>query len=229
MGIGIFPRGVGIYPLVVADFVVILPAESKIDGRRVSQIRDGHQPMADKPYFYWRVLRTNLPAEIITSSITSSKAHKTEKNMKTTVKSMMLIGMMVLGSVTTFGKTTISVSLNGPHISAHVTTKAKECKLRHMHDKNCGGMVVEPHKAPGRCPLSDKEMEKHMKKGKHNFLKNDICKKCHLTREQVRQMERCDKGGCKKQDRCDKKVDCKKKDRCPVAQPKPQPRTWRDK
>lgn len=109
--------------------------------------------------------------------------------MKTIVKSMMLIGMMVLGSVTTYGKTTISVSLNGPHISAHVTTKAKECRLRHVHDKTCGGPLVDINKAPGKCPLNDKKLEKHLRKGDHNFAKNDICKKCHMTRAEIRRME----------------------------------------
>lgn len=106
--------------------------------------------------------------------------------MKTTLKNMMVIGMILIGTVPTFGKTTITVNNNRSHFGIHTTVVNKECRLRHMHDRTCGGMVVKDT----RRPMLDKTMLNHIIKGNHNFDRHDVCKKCNMTRSEIRRIER---------------------------------------
>ena len=97
--------------------------------------------------------------------------------MKATFKSMMVIGMMILGTVTSFANNNIDKHHN-PHNKVKV-----ECHNNHIHDVHCGGYVVVDH--PKAHPGMDKKMHKHMKKGKHRFDKHGQCKKCHLTQYEI--------------------------------------------
>ena len=59
--------------------------------------------------------------------------------MKATFKSMMVIGMMILGTVTSFASNNIDKHHNPGN-------KAKaECHINHIHDKHCGGHVIADH------------------------------------------------------------------------------------
>ena len=97
--------------------------------------------------------------------------------MKATFKSMMVIGMMILGTVTSFASNNID-----KHHDPSNRVKA-ECHINHIHDKHCGGHVIADH--PKARPEMDKKMHKHMKKGKHRFDKHGHCKKCHLTKHEI--------------------------------------------
>ena len=97
--------------------------------------------------------------------------------MKATFKSMMVIGMMILGTVTSFANNNIDKHHN-PHNKVKV-----ECHNNHIHDAHCGGRVVADH--PKAHPGMDKKMHKHMMKGKHRFDKHGHCKKCHLSQHEI--------------------------------------------
>ena len=102
--------------------------------------------------------------------------------MKATFKSMMVIGMMILGTVTSFANNNID-----KHHAPHNKVKA-ECHINHIHDAHCGSHVVADHPKPH--PRMDKKMHKHLMKGKHRFDKHGQCKKCHLTQVEINRMMR---------------------------------------
>ena len=100
--------------------------------------------------------------------------------MKTTIKSMMVITMMILGTMTTFGKTNTN-----SHNPSRVQTVRKECNLRHIHNRNCGKTVVISRP----CPVMDKQLRKHIVKGNHRYDRRGVCSKCHLTVSEVHRYE----------------------------------------
>lgn len=101
--------------------------------------------------------------------------------MKATFKSMMVIGMMILGTATSFANT------NSDKFNASHDKDKKECHIHHNHDANFGGHVVVD-RTKARHGM-DKKMHKHMMKGKHHFDKHGHCKKCHLTEHEIRRIE----------------------------------------
>ena len=108
--------------------------------------------------------------------------------MKTNFKSMMVIGMMILGTATTFAATD-KMNHASPSISVEYHTK-KECNLRHIHDSRCGGGPrVDIHNRK-MLPGMSKELRKHILKGNHKFNRHGVCRKCDLTRSEIRHIER---------------------------------------
>jgi len=101
--------------------------------------------------------------------------------MKATFKSMMVIGMMILGTTTSFASSNTAIDKN------HNTPK-KECHLRHIHDSHCGGMSV----ADKHCvyPGMDKKLRNHIIKGNHKFNHSGVCKKCNMTMREIQHVER---------------------------------------
>ena len=100
--------------------------------------------------------------------------------MKTTMKSMMVIGMMILGTMTTLGNTKTNVHNNKSHFVVRTTVVSNTCNKRHVHDRCCN---------IDRKPVMSEKMRVHILKGNHNYDRHGVCKKCHLTRSEVRRME----------------------------------------
>ena len=123
----------------------------------------------DKPYFF-RAKKHSENKSLI----------KTETNMKTTMKSMMVIGMMILGTMTTLGNTKTNVHNNKSHFVVRTTVVSNTCNKRHVHDRCCN---------IDRKPVMSEKMRAHILKGNHNYDRHGVCKKCHLTRSEVRRME----------------------------------------
>lgn len=111
----------------------------------------------------------------------SARLIKTIKNMKTTFKSMMVIGMMILGTATTFAKSNVKVDKFEAHKEPQMMTVHKDCRLRHTHDRHCGNSFQV---------RMDKKMNKHFLERKHKFDKHGVCKKCHLTKHEIPSVER---------------------------------------
>ncbi len=101
--------------------------------------------------------------------------------MKTTFKSMMVIGMMILGTATTFAKSNVKVDKFEAHKEPQMMTVHKDCRLRHTHDRHCGNSFQV---------RMDKKMNKHFLERKHKFDKHGVCKKCHLTKHEIPSVER---------------------------------------
>ena len=119
--------------------------------------------------------------ELKNISLTSRKAHKTSNNMMATFKSMMVIGMMILGTATAFGKSSANVDKYGAHKDPHTMTVHMNCRIRHNHTKHCGNTF---------SVRMDRKMEKHFRDGKHKFNKHDVCKKCNLSLHEIHSVER---------------------------------------
>ncbi len=62
--------------------------------------------------------------------------------MKATFKSMMVIGMMILGTATAFGKSNFNVDKYNATKAPYTMIVHKDCKIRHKHDKYCGNSFV---------------------------------------------------------------------------------------
>ena len=101
--------------------------------------------------------------------------------MKATFKSMMVIGMMILGTATAFGKSNFNVDKYNATKAPYTMTVHKDCKIRHKHDKYCGNSFTV---------RMDKKMEKHFNDQKHKFDKRGMCKKCSLTIYEIHSVER---------------------------------------
>ena len=96
------------------------------------------------------------------------------------MKSMMVIGMMILGTMTTLGNTTTNVHNNKSHFVVHTTEVKSMCNKRHVHDRCCN---------TDRKPVMSERMRTHILKGNHNYDRHGVCKKCNLTRFEVRKIE----------------------------------------
>ena len=103
--------------------------------------------------------------------------------MKTTLKSLMVIGMMILSTATSFAAN--NADHHNKSQRPQAPTMQRECRLRHMHDSRCGGIVM----ADRHQFAMDKKMRKHMAKGNHKFDRHGMCKKCRLTRRDIRRFE----------------------------------------
>ena len=175
-------------------FAVTLHSENKTDTvfvRRFAPYRN------DSPFFFVRrstqkTRRAPFPSEEILDKndkpyFFRAKKHsenksliKTETNMKTTMKSMMVIGMMILGTMTTLGNTTTNVHNNKSHFVVRTTVVSNTCNKRHGHDRCCN---------INRKPVMREKLRAHILKGNHNFDRHGVCKKCNLSRSEVRRME----------------------------------------
>lgn len=95
---------------------------------------------------------------------------------------MMVIGMMLIGTTTVFGKTNTTVK-NDRHFDVHT-----ECNLRHIHNGSCNGTpAVDSHKI---FPGMSMEMRKHIMSGHHVYGRHNECKICHLSKNDIKKIER---------------------------------------
>lgn len=99
--------------------------------------------------------------------------------MKATFKSMMVIGMMILGTITSFA----SNNIDKDKLSKPARTFIAETNV---HNDRNAVYVERTNFHPG----IDKKMHKHFNKRKHSFDKHGHCKKCHYTAHEIRRIER---------------------------------------
>lgn len=94
---------------------------------------------------------------------------------------MMVIGMMLIGTTTVFGKTTTTVN-NNRHGDKHA-----EVIIVNTHDKHFD-------KTPGRRHINVREMDRrmvnHMLDGRHIMDRHGDCKVCHMNRHEIIRVER---------------------------------------
>lgn len=101
--------------------------------------------------------------------------------MKATLKSMMVIGMMILGTITSFASNNIDKDKD--KLSKPARTFIAETNV---HNDRNAVYVERTNFHPG----IDKKMHKHFNKRKHSFDKHGHCKKCHYTAHEIRRIER---------------------------------------
>lgn len=104
--------------------------------------------------------------------------------MKTTFKSMMIIGMMILGTATGFAKKNANVN----NFNSHNNIVRKECMLKHNHTASC--IVPMAAHAPKPVHHMDHKMMKHFMDGRHHFDRFGICRDCHHTTHEILHIER---------------------------------------
>lgn len=106
--------------------------------------------------------------------------------MKAIFKSMMVVGMMILSTATSFAGNNIDKDKDKHQEPARTFTTG--CNLRHMHDVHCNAAPAVDHDKV--YPGMNKKMRKHILKRKHHFDKHGHCKKCHYTSHEIHRMER---------------------------------------
>lgn len=111
--------------------------------------------------------------------------------MKTsTFKTMMIIGMMTLGTVTTFGKTNTNVHNNRNHntrtevvVGLRASSPEHQWSARTNHNHG----MFDRYMRPG---MDRRFFINHMMEGRHYFGHNHECKVCHLTKHQIHEVEK---------------------------------------
>lgn len=100
--------------------------------------------------------------------------------MKTKTISMMLIGMMILGTITSFGKTTIVKKQN-----THVTLVKNQTPDKNCHCKNCEDIHKKQQNTINYCNCKNCKIQKNStkkckvtKKGR-----NCTCKNCNPIKQ----------------------------------------------
>lgn len=97
--------------------------------------------------------------------------------MKTsTFKTMMIIGMMTIGTVTTFGKTNTNV-----HHDRHHNTRTEVVVVTNHNS------LLDRHMRPG---MNRRFFIDHMMAGRHYIGRNHECEVCHLTKREIREVEK---------------------------------------
>lgn len=79
-------------------------------------------------------------------------------------------------------------TIEGPlgAVSTEVIQKKKKCALQHIHTEACGGKyVVDRTKVYSGM---SKKLRRHIYRGHHKFHR-DVCRRCHLTKKEIRRME----------------------------------------
>jgi len=92
----------------------------------------------------------------------------------------MVIGMMILGTTTVFGKTNTTV-----HNDRHFNNRT-EVIVVNNHDKGMGRMVEYRH----MNREMDRFMINHILDGRHIFGRHGECKVCHMDRHEIHKVER---------------------------------------
>lgn len=101
----------------------------------------------------------------------------------------MIIFVIIFGTITAN-----AISLNNDDIecdsqdaeSTEIIQKKKKCLLHHIHDEQCGGKYIVDHTKV--YPGMNKKLRRHLYKGHHKFHR-DVCRRCHLTKKEIRRME----------------------------------------
>lgn len=98
--------------------------------------------------------------------------------MKTsTFKTMMITGMMILGTMTTFAKTNANV-----HHDRNHGTRTEVVVVTSNHHS-----MIDRHMRPG---MERSFFINHMMEGRHYFGHSHECKVCHLTKREIREVEK---------------------------------------
>lgn len=95
----------------------------------------------------------------------------------------MVIGMMILGTITSFASNNIDKDKDKDKLSKPARTFIAETNV---HNDRNAVYVERTNFHPG----IDKKMHKHFNKRKHSFDKHGHCKKCHYTAHEIRRIER---------------------------------------
>lgn len=90
---------------------------------------------------------------------------------------MMVIGMMILGTTTVFGKTNTTV-----HNDRHNNVRTEVVVI---NNHNNGRMVAHHH----MDHHMDRFMVKHILDGRHMFNRYGECNVCHMNRHEIRKAE----------------------------------------
>ncbi len=96
--------------------------------------------------------------------------------MRTTFKSMMIVGMMTLCTVNTFGKTNTNVHHDKMH-----NTRTEVVVVTNNHS------MIDRHMRPG---MERRFFINHLMEGRHIFGHSHECKVCHLTKHQIHEIEK---------------------------------------
>ena len=109
--------------------------------------------------------------------------------MKTTVRILMIVMMMVMGTVSvnaTIDTDTDVLFEDKYEANTEIQLKRKKCHINHIHTEMCGGNYV--HDRTKVYPGMNKRLRHHIMKGHHKWHR-DVCRRCHLTKKEVRKME----------------------------------------
>lgn len=108
--------------------------------------------------------------------------------MNIIVRSLMIAILMFIGTVSADAVICFDTDSHGlplGTVSTEVTQK-KKCHLRHIHDESCGGKyMVDRTKV---YPEMSRKLRRHIFKGHHKYHR-DVCRRCHLSKKEIRRME----------------------------------------
>ena len=101
----------------------------------------------------------------------------------------MIVMMMVMGTVSvnaTIDTDTDVLFEDKYEANTEIQLKRKKCHINHIHTEMCGGNYV--HDRTKVYPGMNKRLRHHIMKGHHKWHR-DVCRRCHLTKKEVRKME----------------------------------------
>ena len=109
--------------------------------------------------------------------------------MKAILRTLIIITMMVIGTVSANAIVHIDTDLlSDPQetASTEMQLKKKKCHICHIHTELCGGKYVRDRTRV--YPGMNKRLRHHILRGHHKWHR-DVCRKCHLTKKEIRKME----------------------------------------
>lgn len=108
--------------------------------------------------------------------------------MKTLFRTFLIITMMVIG--TAYAEAIVNIDIDklpdDQRVAETELKHKKKCHIRHIHTETCGGKYVRDRTRV--YPGMNKRLRHHILKGHHKWHR-DVCRKCHLTKKEVRKME----------------------------------------
>lgn len=109
--------------------------------------------------------------------------------MKTLVRSLVIVIVMIFGTTTADATLVVDNDIETETLEAvisDIAQKKKKCVLNHIHNETCGGKyVVDRTKVYAGM---NKKLRRHIFRGHHKYHR-DVCRRCHLTRNEIRRME----------------------------------------
>ena len=119
----------------------------------------------------------------------SEYTKKHESNMKTLFRTLLFITIMIMGTASANAIVNINTDFLPDDQSMEdmkVSLKKKKCHLCHIHTEMCGGKYVKDRTRV--YPGMNKRLRHHIMRGHHKWHR-DVCRKCNLTKKEVRTME----------------------------------------
>lgn len=109
--------------------------------------------------------------------------------MEKIVRTLMIVMMMIMGTISV--KATVGIDIDvlsedDYAANTEVQLHKKKCHINHIHTETCGGKYV--HDRTKVYPGMNKRLRHHILKGHHKWHR-DVCRRCHLTKKEVRKME----------------------------------------